>query len=98
MFVTAAGGYACPSSLPGEAAVHRIAAHLPKRPLPKKSLKSSLITLGTMIAAFKTAEFITQGHHNFGGGQPDVYVDPQTPADGIYNTASFLDQRRRFGA
>jgi hypothetical protein len=32
MFVTLDGDYVCPSSLPGEAAVHRVADRLPRSP------------------------------------------------------------------
>lgn len=105
MFVTADGGFSCPSSLPGEAGVHRVEQKLPRTPTkrphwrnrpadepqPRASLTDVLLGLGTAYAAFKGAEYVTKGHHHF-GDQPQ---QPPVDTEGMSSLAAGILNWRR---
>jgi hypothetical protein len=57
----------------------------------------SLLTLGSMVAAYKGAEFVARGHHDFGGyDQQPEYIDPTlgSASQDILRASNFLRERR----
>lgn len=106
MYVTADGGFSCPSSFPGEAAVHRIAqdlSTLPKRPKtrgPRPSLGQTLGQLASVVAMYKAGEWIGRGNHHLGGGYVpfvEPYPGSNSPADQVRNAAARDAWQRRYG-
>jgi hypothetical protein len=87
MYVASGGDYVCPSSLPGEAAVHRVAAAPPVAPKSKPILSP----LASGVLSFAAGRLVGNALFNH---KPKTAPVPFVQSDDpVQNTANFFNSR-----
>lgn len=93
-FLTADGGYTCPASLRGEAAIHRVANALPPKPPAQKPRGNGFFkTLGIMLLSWEAGK--VAGDVMF--RQQHGYTPTRTygPNENVAQAEDFFRQRLR---